>query len=89
MNVNIIMACNTFWVSIRFKESDAFVGYQKDVAAAVVFQASIQLRNRCKRVRSGCQQLWESALLGLCTPDELAMEQEGSDTWKKVVCELC
>ena len=58
------------------------MGYQKDVAAAVVFQASIQLRNRCKRA-------WESALLGLCTPDELAMEQEGSDTWKKAVCELC
>lgn len=31
----------------RFRERDAFVGYQKDVAAAVVFQASSQLRKTC------------------------------------------
>ena len=34
----------------RFKEKDAFVGYQKDTAAAVVFQASSHLRQMSQRV---------------------------------------
>ena len=60
----------------RFKEKDAFVGYQKDTAAAVVFQASSHLRQMSQRVhgqwREGEEerekmgeatrrQLWETA----------------------------
>ena len=77
---------------IRFKESDAFVGYHKDVAAAVVFQASNQLR---KRVTSGREQLWESAWERRDHPlDQLAEEEEGSEAWKNMViihsgCKLC
>ena len=68
---------------VRFKESDAFVGYQKDVAAAVVFQASNQLS---KRLTSGQRQLWESAWeLGDHPLDQLAEEEEGSEAWKNVV----
>ena len=78
-----------------FRESDAFVGYQKDVAAAVVFQASSQLGKTCKRIRREAtswpqlwEQSWEDCLLGDCSLDQLAQEQEGSDIWKKAVCEM-
>ena len=78
----------------RFKEKDAFVGYQNDVAAAVVFQASSQLRRAQKRyvdenTTSSRRQLWESAwenvLLGDGTFGELALENEGSDKWQEAV----
>ena len=73
----------------RFKESDAFVGYQKDVAAAVVFQASNQLSKWLRGGASGRRQLWESALerglLGDHPLDQLAEEKEGSETWKNAV----
>ena len=77
-----------------FKEKDAFVGYQKDVAAAVVFQASSQLRKMCGRYQQGEEytsrhQLWETAweggLLGACSLDELVDEEEGSDCWREAV----
>ena len=77
----------------RFKEKDAFVGYQNDVAAAVVFQASSQLRRVQKRYVdediSSRRQLWESSwengLLGDSTLRELALENEGSDKWQEAV----
>ena len=84
-----------YWYLSRFKESDAFVGYQQDVAAAVVFQASNQLRKTCQRLKEGItdqQQLWESGwedgLLEDCSLDQLAQETEGSESWKKAVS-LC
>ena len=69
------------------------MGYQKDVAAAVVFQASNQLRKTCERLRQGStgrHQLWEPAmnngLLGDHTLEQLTQEEEeGSDIWKKAV----
>ena len=70
------------------------MGYQKDVAAAVVFQASSQLRKMCGRWQEGEEytsrhQLWEAAwergLLGGCSLDELADEEEGSESWKEAV----
>ncbi|CAI8034865.1 E3 ubiquitin-protein ligase RNF213 [Geodia barretti] len=71
-----------------FKESDSFVGYRKDVAAAVVFQASSQLRKTCE-ILIGQQQLWETAwrdgLLGDCSLEQLAEEDEGSHNWKEAV----
>ena len=77
----------------RFKEKDAFLGYQKDVAAAVVFQASSQLRKTCDRLRepvTGSHHLWESAwkqrLLGNGPLEEVACQREGSDPWKRAVC---
>ena len=76
----------------RFKEKDAFVGYQNDVAAAVVFQASSQLRKVQKRYEnttSSRRQLWESAwedgLLGDGTLEELALDNEGSNKWQEAV----
>ena len=71
------------------------MGYQQDVAAAVVFQASNQLRKTCQRLKEGItdqQHLWEKALedglLGDCSLDQLAQETEGSESWKKAVS-LC
>lgn len=77
----------------RFKEKDAFVGYHKDVAAAVVFQASSQLKKTCQRLKKSCpgrHHVWESAwnnrLLGECSLEELAKQDEGSDIYRKAVC---
>ena len=92
--VGDILLCLTCDIvcATRFKESDAFVGYQKDVAAAVVFQASSQLRKTCERLRGevrGQQQLWEivwgDGLLGPWTLDQLAREEEGSESWAQAV----
>ena len=74
----------------RFKEKDAFVGYENDVAAAVVFQASSQLRRVQKRYAdkdiSSRRQLWESAWEnGDGTLEELALDNEGSNKWQEAV----
>ena len=78
----------------RFREKDAFVGYHKDVAAAVVFQASSQLRKMCGRWKDGEEHttrhlLWQTALedglLEECSLNELVEEEEGSDHWKQAV----
>ena len=68
------------------------MGYQQDVAAAVVFQASNQLRKTCQRLKedtTGGQHLWESAwddgLLGDCSLDQIVQEEEGSRIWKQAV----
>ena len=82
----LLLLCLNYVWCVRFKESDAFVGYQKDVAAAVVFQASNQLR---KRLTGGLRQLresaWERGLLGDHPLDQLAEEEEGSEAWKNAV----
>ena len=80
----------------RFKEKDAFVGYQKDVAAAVIFQASNQLRKTCDRLTQPVeyftdrnhlwQSAWENGLLGKGSLQEVAHQKEESDTWKEAVC---
>ena len=66
-------------------ESHAFIGYQKDTPAAVVFQASRQL----KRLRKGQQwrisSLHENRILGDVNPEELMCENKGSNVWKIAV----
>ena len=68
------------------------MGYQQDVAAAVVFQASSQLRKTCQRLReetTGGQHLWEKAwedgLLGNFSLYQVAEQEEGSESWKQAV----
>ena len=82
----------------RFKVEDAFVGYHKDVGAAVVFQASSQLRKMCGRWKDGEEHttrhpLWQTALEELledCSLNELVEEEEGSNNWKHAVyIDLC
>lgn len=67
----------------NFKEGHAFIGYQKDTPAAVVFQASKLL----KKFRKGLSMsmLTESSILGNIPPGEIRNEDKGSDTWKDAV----
>ena len=67
----------------NFQEGHAFIGYQKDTPAAVVFQASKQL----KRFRKGLSmnRLTESVILGDIPTGELLKEAKGSDMWKHAV----
>ena len=79
-----------FILFARFKEEDAFVGYQKDTAAAVVFQASNQLQQYLSGTCTSY--LWEVAsdkgLLNMPPRDELMFAGEDSELWRKAVsCE--
>ena len=67
----------------NFKEGHAFIGYQKDTPAAVVFQASKQL----KKFRKGLSmnRLIESGILGDIPAEELVREAKDSDMWKDAV----
>ena len=71
-----------------FKEGHAFIGYQKDTPAAVVFQASRQL----KRLRKGHRRLEsmkEYSIFRHISLEELANEEKGSDLWKLAVSVFC
>ena len=65
----------------KFIEGDAFIGYQKDTPAAVVFQATHQLE------REGLA-VWERtepvSVLGLRAEEE----EEASHVWKENVSSL-
>ena len=67
----------------NFEEGHAFIGYQRDTPAAVVFQASKQLNKLGKGL------LWKSFtvsdILGDVRPEELRNEDEGSNMWKDAV----
>ena len=67
----------------NFEEGHAFIGYQKDTPAAVVFQASKQL----KKYRNGLSmsRLSESGILGDIPTKELVKEAKDSDMWKDAV----
>ena len=67
----------------NFKEGHAFIGYQKDTPAAVVFQASKQLKKFKKGLSMST--LTESGILGEISPEELLNEVKGSDMWKEAV----
>ena len=65
-----------------FKEGHAFIGYQQDTPAAVVFQASKHL----KKLRKGhVHQEFGPLREGGVPVEELATEQKGSDRWKEAV----
>lgn len=68
----------------RFTERDAFVGYQKDVAAAVVFQASSHLKKLWNNVYPLWKSAWENGLLGDFSLEAIR-EKEGLDKWKQAV----
>ena len=63
------------------------------MAAAVVFQASSQLKKTCDRYRhrefTGRQQLWQAAweqgMLGDFSLEEVVSKDEGSDIWRETV----
>lgn len=69
----------------KFKEGHAFIGYQKDTPAAVVFQASRQLKRLRKAPYWRLESLQENTILGDIPLAELIAEKQGSDLWKLAV----
>ena len=74
-----------------FKEKDAFVGYQKDTPAAVVFQASNQLHQYVREREYVAHssylwvEAWERGLLEVASIDELECMEGDSEQWKQAV----
>ena len=65
----------------KFTEGDAFIGYQKDTPAAVVFQATHQLEREGPLV-------WErTEPVGILGP-RAEEKEEASDVWKENVSSL-
>lgn len=71
-----------------FKTEDAFVGYQKDTPAAVVFQATHYIQQLQNDLQSGS--IKESLVLSLASIsiNIFVNEVEGSDVWKQAVSVL-
>ena len=82
---NLMIWCRGISGNGGFKEGHAFIGYQKDTPAAVVFQASRQL----KRLRKGpywrLESMQEYSVFQDISLEELAMEEKGSELWKLTV----
>ena len=72
----------------RFEQAHAFIGYQRDTPAAVVFQATNQLR---KLLSDGAnmspvwQRLQRIGVLENISPERLMDDDEGCDEWKEAV----
>ncbi len=70
-----------------FKETDAFIGYQKDTPAAVVFQAT----NHLESLQQGTMNASRAGAylhilnMGGIRPEVLAHAEEGSELWKVAV----
>ncbi len=72
-----------------FKKSDAFIGFQKDTPASVIFQATNQLRLACSAIKDGSFERttkWRSILewSGMVT-DNWEIEEEDPGAWKEAV----
>ena len=65
----------------KFTEGDAFIGYQRDTPAAVVFQATHQLRERRPVIPSIESERMEQGSV----PGLKVEEEELSDMWKENV----
>ena len=74
----------------RFARGDAFIGYQKDTPAAVVFQASNFLR-RLKEdnmdvVESKLEVLNRAGILDRMSLDILLDSEDFTEPWRAAVC---
>ena len=70
----------------NFNKSHAFVGYQRDTAAAVVFQSSRQLESLMLGNSSSLNTIKESIMFeGLSVEDLQSAEEKGSQVWKRAV----
>ena len=59
------MYVHLFYSNAKFKKADAFIGFQKDTPASVVFQASNLFRSAVSAVRAGVNvagKKWEQVL---------------------------
>ena len=77
----------------RFDTGDAFVGYQKDTPAAVVFQASNFLRRMREDdvrdvIESKLELLNKAGILDIISPDMLLDTIDTDEHWKRAVREF-
>ena len=72
----------------NFTPKHAFIGYQEDTPAAVVFQASRQLKQLKKDPYLQQNYHDESLIFGDIQLDELLAEDKGSNMWQMAVS-LC
>ena len=76
--------------SFSFKHESAFIGYQNDTPAAVVFQATNQLKS--KGEEAGYFKSWclieQARVLGDLQLDGLMEEEENSELWKQTVSKV-
>ena len=77
----------------RFTRGDAFVGYQKDTPAAVVFQASNFLRRLREEddesvIRSKLEVLERAGILEKIPASVLRDREEITEHWRDAVCLL-
>jgi hypothetical protein len=75
----------------RFARGDAFVGYQKDTPAAVVFQASNFLRRLREEddetvIHSKLEVLDRAGILEIVPLNVLLDREEITELWKEAVC---
>ena len=72
----------------KFKKSDAFIGFQKDTPASVIFQATNQLRSACAAFREGecTKRKWECILVwSKLSPQDWDIENVDNNAWKNAV----
>ena len=78
----------------KFKKSDAFIGFQKDTSASVIFQATNQLRSACAAIEKGLAEgrdeytksKWKSILrLSKLSPEDWDSEEVDVDSWRNGV----
>ena len=84
-NVCVVVVKTNCTSTFRFKQGNAFVGYQKDTPAVVVLQATNQLQNMMKREHFKLDGLKEASVLGNIHLEELMEEEVNSDIWKQAV----
>lgn len=75
----------------KFTQGDAFIGYQKDTPAAVVFQASNFLRRLREEddenvIRSKLEVLGRAGILENVPLNVLLDREDVTDLWKEAVC---
>ena len=86
-------SCNIWHIQLTtpfrgqaFTEGDAFIGYQKDTPAAVVFQATNQLRGEGQSV--SIQDWARTDSVGVLGPTAVEEEEKDSHVWKENVSSL-
>ena len=75
----------------KFSRGDAFIGYQKDTPAAVVFQASNFLRRLREEdgknvIKSKLELLNRAGILESMPPNVLLDREEITEHWRDAVC---
>ena len=91
INTSLVLL-NSFFRGKRFARGDAFIGYQKDTPAAVVFQASNYLRRLREEddtdvIESKLELLGRAGILENKVSINMMLDRhEITEQWKEAVC---